>query len=182
MPWLRDPSCKNWPHGHELRGFLLRHRNAGGPALSRAGQCQHCEHPWAGAGAAEGPLLPLLMGSGKCYVRRTQELLVSGPLHASSMVLATLRATSLSMASSVSCLHVFGIQDAICSHPSPVWSNETQALPALPGCCLMPQRFWCTCSSWSEHSWAPKCWYSPAHLPRDLPTLTPMFLRKCKPT
>lgn len=56
------------------------------------------EHTRAGAGAAEGVLLPLLMGSRKCNVRRTQELLVSGPLHASSMVLATLGATSLSMA------------------------------------------------------------------------------------
>lgn len=155
MPQLKDPSCKNWPHGRELCGFLLRHRNAGGPALSRAGQCGHCEHPCTGAGAAEAPRLPLLMAGGKCYAGRTQELPISGPLHASSMVLAILGA--LSMASSVSCLQVFAAPDPICSHPSPVRSNEIQALPSLPGCCLMPHWFWCTCSSWSEHSWAPEC-------------------------
>lgn len=24
MPQLSDTSCKNWPHGRELRGFLLQ--------------------------------------------------------------------------------------------------------------------------------------------------------------
>lgn len=76
MPWLRYPSRKNWPHGHELHGFLLY---TGGPALSRAGQSGHCEHPWAGAGAAEGPLLPLLMAVGSAALEGLRSWLQSVP-------------------------------------------------------------------------------------------------------
>lgn len=76
-------------------------------------------------------------GQWEVLCQKDQELPVSGPLHVPSMVLATPGATSLSVVSSVSYLHDFGVPDPVCSHSSPVWSNETQL------CLLSQAAAWC---------------------------------------
>lgn len=78
------------------------------------------------------------------------------------------------------------ISDPFHTHPSPAQTNEPQvsplpsqaaawcpdgfgALPAAGGCCvcLLPGE------SPQEHPWAPRRWYSPAHLPCESPTVAP---------